>query len=259
MQVRRSYKKGSIIIKEGDMGDEAFQILSGSVEVMISCGSDNEFVVATLKAPHIFGEMALIDEKPRSATIKAISDVELLVTHKATFEKLINSNSKLLLPIFRSMFERLRTANEYLSKTGSDIALNLTTNSKSSDTSKEINLKIIPETLDAKHALGCEEIVISEFPYRIGREVDRAGTLNINDLLLKEENPPFQLSINHLLITRREKAIYLSDRGSRYGSRINGELIGATRRSNIVRLKAGENELIMGEQISHFKFTLELC
>jgi CRP-like cAMP-binding protein len=70
------FKAGETIIAEGEAGDTAFLIISGSVEVTIE-SSGKAKNVGTLKAGDVFGEMSLIDPGPRSATVKAVSDTSL--------------------------------------------------------------------------------------------------------------------------------------------------------------------------------------
>ena len=71
-------------------------------------------VLAILGKEQIFGEMGLIEDKPRSATVTAIEDVRLTVISREHFNELFEKNPKVLLPIIKSLFERLRTINNLL-------------------------------------------------------------------------------------------------------------------------------------------------
>ena len=81
------FPAGHVLFNEGDPGEKMYIIKTGSVEVIR--GSAN---VATLKDGEFFGEMALVSELPRTATIKAASDVELLVLQKEDFRHLLESS-----------------------------------------------------------------------------------------------------------------------------------------------------------------------
>ena len=70
-----TFKAGDTIIREGDEGNTAFLIVSGMVEVNVGEGDDAK-MVGKLDAGEIFGEMSLIDPGPRSATVKALTDIE---------------------------------------------------------------------------------------------------------------------------------------------------------------------------------------
>ena len=72
-----AFKAGDTIISEGEEGNTAFFIVTGSVEVCIGQGAKAR-TVGTLKTGEVFGEMCLIEPGPRSATVKAATDVECL-------------------------------------------------------------------------------------------------------------------------------------------------------------------------------------
>ena len=106
-------KEGDIIINEGERGDELFVILAGEVDVVK--GDD---VLVTLKAGVHLGEMAMIDNAPRSATVLARTEVNLLVMRREEFFGLIRAEpviaSKLLWSFVKVLSGRLRETNEAL-------------------------------------------------------------------------------------------------------------------------------------------------
>src|SRR6266481_3556900 len=81
------FNAGDTILSEGEAGSTAFLIQAGSVEVSIGAG-DNAKSVGTLGTGNVFGEMSLIDPGPRSATVKAVTDTECIVT---TYDEFIAS------------------------------------------------------------------------------------------------------------------------------------------------------------------------
>jgi CRP-like cAMP-binding protein len=81
------FTAGDTILSEGEAGDTAFLIVTGSVEVSIGEGAKAKSV-GTLDAGDVFGEMSLIDPGPRSATVRAVTPTECLVT---TYEEFISS------------------------------------------------------------------------------------------------------------------------------------------------------------------------
>jgi signal transduction histidine kinase len=96
----REFKAGEIIFKRGDAGRELFVVRSGSVELRI--GNN---VLDTLSECNIFGEMALIDSAPRSATAVAVTDTTLVAVDDDKFTHLIGSFA---LTVMREMSRRLR-------------------------------------------------------------------------------------------------------------------------------------------------------
>lgn len=87
---RRSFKKGEVIIQQGDIGHEFFLIVHGSVDVVIA-EEDAETISSTIGTGHYFGERALLSGNPRAATIIGKENGLLLTLDKPTFENAISS------------------------------------------------------------------------------------------------------------------------------------------------------------------------
>ena len=104
---RRRFPKGSVIVKQGDEGDSFYVIRSGSVQVVLERQGRPEIPMATLGANEGFGEMALLADQPRSATVLAVDDVEAWQLPKRTFERLLSENLSLGLHFSRIMTRRL--------------------------------------------------------------------------------------------------------------------------------------------------------
>jgi CRP-like cAMP-binding protein len=92
---RAAYGSGEEIIRQGDQGDSLFVILRGLVEVRVSRGEEQE-VVNTLGAGRIFGEMSLLTGEPRSATVRAIDDVEVVPVTAEAFRRIVAGNPAVL-------------------------------------------------------------------------------------------------------------------------------------------------------------------
>jgi CRP/FNR family transcriptional regulator, cyclic AMP receptor protein len=100
------FKAGSIIFREGDEARELFVIKSGEVRIQIG----NRTVIE-LGSDSIFGEMALIDNEPRSATAIAITDVELVPVSERQFLFLVSQTPYFALKVMRVLAQRLRATN----------------------------------------------------------------------------------------------------------------------------------------------------
>ena len=104
-----NFKKGEDIIEEGTLGDCAYIIEEGSVEVSKLSPHGEKQVLAVLKKSEIFGEMGLIDGLPRSATVTAREDCVMSVCSQETFNNLADHNPESLIPIFKVLVGRLRS------------------------------------------------------------------------------------------------------------------------------------------------------
>lgn len=105
----RSYKAGDVIFEQGDKAEELFVIQSGSVEIRLG-----NRVLDTLPALSIFGEMALIDHSPRSATAVAVTDVRLVPVGEKQFLFLVSRTPHFALNVMRALARRLRTTSSAL-------------------------------------------------------------------------------------------------------------------------------------------------
>jgi len=105
----RSFTAAATIFTEGDTGHEMFVIREGAVEIVLHGN-----VVATLSEGEIFGEMALIDARLRSATARAKTDCTLVPVDERRFTFLIQQTPQFGLHVMRVLAERLRNADQKL-------------------------------------------------------------------------------------------------------------------------------------------------
>jgi CRP-like cAMP-binding protein len=103
----RVFKEGEIIFREGDPAVELYVVKSGRVDIT----SGNRHL-ATIGENGIFGEMALIDKAPRSATVTAASDVEVVPVSEKQFLFLVGQTPFFALKVMRTLAGRLRVANK---------------------------------------------------------------------------------------------------------------------------------------------------
>src|SRR3989339_2193117 len=104
----KQFKKGDLIIKEGDTADTAFVINKGHVEVKKITLKGESVLIARLDPGQIFGEMSLFDNSNRSASVYALSDVELSVITKEDFLKYLDNTPPQIKVIIELLLKRLR-------------------------------------------------------------------------------------------------------------------------------------------------------
>ncbi|HEX9260593.1 MAG TPA: cyclic nucleotide-binding domain-containing protein [Acidimicrobiales bacterium] len=102
----RSVAAGEKIFAEGDAGDVMYIIISGRVELRAPGGAN-----ITVEAGEPFGEMAIIDKGPRSATAVALIDSELAAINQSTFLVLVQDTPYFALEMMQALSERVRIAN----------------------------------------------------------------------------------------------------------------------------------------------------
>jgi diguanylate cyclase (GGDEF)-like protein len=108
------FAAGQEIVRIGDAGHSLYVVLEGSVVVVYpSRSADVE--LARLGAGEFFGEMAILNDKPRSATVRAVSDVKVLALEKDDFTRTVVENPQLALKVMEALSVRIRNTDEQIS------------------------------------------------------------------------------------------------------------------------------------------------
>jgi len=107
----KSYAAGEEIFAEGDPGHALFVVESGEVEVVRRSTAGGEEQLGVFSAGSSFGELALIDDQPRSATARAVSGTQLYILYRSHFEELVEGEPVVALALTRSL---LRTLASYV-------------------------------------------------------------------------------------------------------------------------------------------------
>ena len=113
-----------IVFAEGSLGDAMYLIESGQVKVSINTGNgQREKIINHLGPGNFFGEMALILDQRRSATVSVTIDVDLWVLHKSDLDELLAENPEIALQITRELSRRLSdTVSDIPQRTGFNVA-----------------------------------------------------------------------------------------------------------------------------------------
>jgi len=287
-----AFSSGATIFEEGEKSQEAYRILSGKVEITIQ-GKDKPIILAQLGPGDIFGEMAMVDERPRSATARTVENTECEVMGPTDFHDAIMSQPHRLLPYLSTFFERLRTVNDRLhlemklraESRAATLANGRQTivppaphrqqpiektrqeNPMETATAEPLQgvkrARIQPSTplCASRTSAGGDPVVISKFPFRIGRattEDKNSSTIfSANDYPL-DDVEPYQVSRSHCSIEREGDNYFVRDRGSTLGTVVNGTAIGVHYATLTCDLKKGENSILVGSHRTPFKFRIDL-
>ena len=108
-------RKDGIVVSRDEVGNSMFLILKGRMKVVIQGDNGREVILTILKAGEFFGEMGLIDDLPRSASVVAAEDAKLLVLHRAQFAEHIAKSPTTALNVMSELSRRLRRADEIIS------------------------------------------------------------------------------------------------------------------------------------------------
>jgi CRP/FNR family transcriptional regulator, cyclic AMP receptor protein len=108
---KRTYRKGSFILLEGDPGDAFFLILAGEVKVVTQGADGREFILAVQRAGDFFGEMSLFDGQPRSASVVTTEDATVLILYKQEFLDQVKHSLPILFKFLITLCQRFRESD----------------------------------------------------------------------------------------------------------------------------------------------------
>jgi len=108
----RSYPKNSVILFEDDPGDALYMVVAGQVKVVLIGEDGREVILSVLRDGDFFGEMALLDDQPRSAHVIAMEDSNLLVLRREDFQRKLQETPTITFGLLAELSKRLRKADD---------------------------------------------------------------------------------------------------------------------------------------------------
>ena len=108
----RAYPKGSVILFQDDPGDSLFVLRKGRVKVVLIGEDGREVILGVLEPGAHFGELALIDDQPRSAHVIAMDDAHLLILRREDFRRRVEANPSVAWALLTELSRRLRRADQ---------------------------------------------------------------------------------------------------------------------------------------------------
>ena len=114
LTITRRFPKDGVVLLAEEEGDTLFIIVKGKVKVTSLAEDGREVIFSILKEGDFFGEMALLDGKPRSATVIATEDTELLLLRRPDFTRLLEGSPQLAIKMLAELAGRLRKADRQI-------------------------------------------------------------------------------------------------------------------------------------------------
>lgn len=115
-----NFQNGEILFKAGEPGDCAYVIMEGEVEILSAV--DDDSVVAVLQMNQIFGELALLNDEPRSATLRAKGDLKVMKISESQFMELIRESPGLALNVLRQLGQKLADSHQQVEQLREQLA-----------------------------------------------------------------------------------------------------------------------------------------
>jgi CRP-like cAMP-binding protein len=269
----RQYAPGEAIIRENEPGECAYIIEKGRVE--ITKESDGRPVhVAYLEAGMTFGEMSMVDDLARSATVTAVAETTVREVHRDKLYENLKSNPETMIKLLKGIFERLRIANAAIARMKEDL--------KAAEAAKRgptppsgpafhpaarmaelaqgtlSGIKAVRiEGLTARAAESMPEnpCVFDFLPIKIGRKTN--DPLVQNHLEIADRDP-LQISRHHVSIVQEGGKIGVVDRGSHLGASVDERRIGKKDPPGPVFFQGDEGVLVLGTEKSPYRFKITI-
>jgi hypothetical protein len=252
------FAEGEVLFREGDPPDCVFRLLNGAVEILRQLDGE-PILLGSVGAGQFIGEMGVVENRPRSATARAISEVEAEILTPTEFFDQIAGSPQAARELIQRLSQRLREADDRIVK---DERRSGRPHGTRTDADSQTALGSVHNAyLAAKnpwlqrqfHA----KLGLSDLPFVVGRgPVAREGLPPLQPDLKLDDTVPFRLSRNHFMIEKRDRSYYVRDLRSTLGTIVNGESIGEHFRSDDAPLRGGENEVIAGGVDSPFVFSV---
>jgi len=157
---RRSLPKGAVIFRKGDPGVGLIGVLSGAVKISVASADGRDIVLNIIRQGEVFGEIALLDGRPRTADATAMSDCELMAIERREFIPFLRSQPDVTIKLMEILCARLRRTSEQVHEV---TFLNLSTR-----LAKTL-LRLAANADDAERGAGRETITQREISQIVGR------------------------------------------------------------------------------------------
>lgn len=265
------FAAGDVFFRAGDPSDRAYLLLAGQVE---SLAGDAR--TAVFNAGDVFGDMALVEERPRGAAARAVTAGRVRAMTRDEFEALLTTDPATCRQYLRSLLERVRSLTARVNGEGSGphaaappagprtpppVLVTGPAELPAAAGGRVLpdgwSVVLVPLTPRAGRTVPSEGVRLTRLPFRIGRAAGAGETdgLDLNDLWLVDEQP-FNVSRNHCEVDLTRDGLVVRDRGSQLGCVVNGRPIGGRTWARFAPLAAGENTLVLGPAGSAYRFRL---
>ncbi len=279
----RQFAANEVIIHENEPGEFAYIIEKGLVEIT-KILEGKQVHIARLEKGAAFGEMSLIDEMPRSATVTAREETLVREIHRDDLYNTMKDHPEAVMVILKRIFERLRESNMQLVQarlqtqknqqpmndpsftsagSGAETEAGLASGSRISG--DVINVPDVATmqtvcllegiTIEAADAMPQNPLSFGIFPFKIGR---KSRDPIVSNHLEIEDRAPLQVSRHHVSIVKVGDKIGVVDRGSQLGASVDGVRIGGNASPGPVFFQGREGLLVLGPETSPYRFKISL-
>jgi CRP-like cAMP-binding protein len=256
MYLLKRFQPGDVLFRQGDPSDHVVLVRSGRAEVLREVGEDC-ILLGTAAEGEFLGEMGVLDGRPRSATVRAASELEVELISRRGFLERVSGDAQLAQKVLVRMSARLRDVEDMLAALHSASA-EARAHAQAASPSQAIpTIRLEATTYAAMLYVGSEPIHVTGLPYVVGRQRDpgEAETAHKPDLEIPDPKP-YRLSRQHFCLMAEDGAIQVRDLNSELGTIVNETPLGHDFAQDRIPLLQGENAVIAGGRGSPYAFAV---
>ena len=256
--MRKRFEKDEVLFRQGDPSDFAILIHSGSADVLRHVG-DEAIVLGSVHAGEFVGEMGVLEERPRSATVRAAAPVEAEVIERQAFLDRVADDPELARKLLVRMSVRLRDVEDMLARLYAQGSENGGRREVVEAPTTTPAITLLATTPGARAFVGADPIAITRLPFTLGRQPaeDEVPPVITPDLAIPEPGP-YRLSRAHFSLIAQGGEVMVRDLASTLGTIVNDRAIGRDFPVDSAPLHRGDNTIIAGGKGSPFVFRVTL-
>ncbi len=252
------FNVGQEIIRENETGETGYIIESGKVEIS-KLNQGRKVHIAYLEKGATFGEMSMIDDQPRSATVTALEPTEVREFHRDDLFAAMKDYPEAVATFLKSIFVRLREANAIIAKAQGQIQGQENSAPKlggiKDPEANAFKFYLEGLTPQAVSSISPQQAQIKNFPFKIGRKSSDPFLYNHLEV---EDHDPVRISRHHVSLIWDAERVGVVDRGSALGASVDGKRIGGKFGPGPVFFENKEGVLILGDEASPYQYRLKV-
>lgn len=254
---RQRFERGDIVFREGDLSDSVFRLVSGEVEIIKELRG-REISLGRVGPGEYFGEMGVIEGRPRSATVKAVEALEVEMIQRDDFLRRVSEDADTAFQLMQRLSERLHTLDDAFAASmvvGGRRKTDPSVEEVVSERSSVSQVKILPDSEIVAQVLPADGLAPQVLPFFVGRQpVDDEALPPITIDLPLSDGEPYRLAKVHFSIAKTAKGFAIRDFRTELGTRVNDVSLGEHFSRDVTLLETGENSVIAGGGDSPFRF-----
>ena len=211
---------------------------------MLRQAGDDAIVLGTVNAGEFVGEMGVLEDRPRSATVRAAAPVEAELIERQAFLDRVSAEPELARKLLVRMSARLRDVEDILTRIYTHGSEESARDRLPAPAAASSTIALAAATKRARAVIGGDPIAIDRLPFTVGRQPEegQAPPLIAPDLAIPE--PAYRLSRAHFSLIAEDGGVVARDLGSTLGTIVNNRSIGRDFPLDSVPLHQGENTIV---------------